>query len=97
MDLRLFGPVELVDDRVTIDLGPPRQRLVLACIAADAPRPVSFAAVVDRVWSSEPPASVQRTLYVYISRLRSLSGRALRRVAGGYRLDLENSTFALLG
>ena len=94
MELRLLGPVEAVSAGALVDLGPPRQRGVLAALAADAGQPLPMASLVDRVWGQAPPARVRETLYTYVTRLRTIfaatadAPRLVRRSAG-YLLDLD--------
>jgi DNA-binding SARP family transcriptional activator/tetratricopeptide (TPR) repeat protein len=96
MELRLLGPVEVWAGGRMVDAGSPRQRCVLAALAVDTGRPVSTATVVDRVWGDTPPDRVRNSLYVYITRLRTVIRRArpegdvqLVRRAGGYLLDAD--------
>ncbi|RFU82783.1 hypothetical protein DY218_31030 [Streptomyces triticagri] len=102
MEVRVLGPVEIWDCDKTVDVGPIQQRIVLAVLAANASRPVSAEALIDRVWGEQPPAKARDALYTYISRLRRLLGsrqsaagapevegvQVLRR-ADGYLLDME--------
>jgi DNA-binding SARP family transcriptional activator len=95
-DLHLLGPVQLHLTCRTVDLGPAKQRTVLAALLVDADQPMSTEALIDRVWGDEPPVSVRNALYSYVARLR----RALRDAVdgdqppprleygpGGYKLD----------
>ena len=95
MELRLLGPVELVVDGRVLDAGGPRQRLVLAALAAEVGRSVAIDSLIDRVWD-EPPERPRRALQVYISRIRQMLEAAngsgpvgVLRSAGGYQLDLD--------
>jgi len=95
-ELVLLGPVQLrVADRA-VDLGPAKQRTVLAALLVDADQPMPTEALIDRVWGEAPPASVRSALYSYVARLRGVLRHAvdggepplLEHVPGGYRLDL---------
>jgi DNA-binding SARP family transcriptional activator len=87
----LLGPVQLWTSAGEVDLGPTKQRAVLAALAVDAGQPVSTETLIDRVWDADPPAGVRSVLYTYVSRLR----RALRGSATigsrrqGYVLDVD--------
>jgi DNA-binding SARP family transcriptional activator/tetratricopeptide (TPR) repeat protein len=66
---------------------------VLAVLAMTPARPVTWDALIDRVWGDQLPGDVRNVLYSYVSRLRRALGRGpdgtvLRRTGGGYRLDL---------
>jgi tetratricopeptide (TPR) repeat protein/DNA-binding SARP family transcriptional activator len=97
MEIRLLGAVEIAVDGRVLDSGPPRQRLVLAILAAEAGRPVSVESLIDRTWD-EPPEHPRRTLQVYLSRVRRLLDDAaavgqppvrISRRSGGYLLDID--------
>src|SRR5690242_14182590 len=91
--LRLLGPVQLWAGDRQVDLGPARQRTVLAALAVDVGTPVSLDTLIGRVWDDDPPAGVRSGLYSYLTRIR----RALAQVeprpglhlrSGGYVLEL---------
>ncbi|WP_460305425.1 AfsR/SARP family transcriptional regulator, partial [Actinocorallia aurea] len=70
MDLRVLGPVEVWRDGAAIDVGSPKQRTVLALLAAAAPRPVSVDRLIEEVWDGAPPPRPLGSLQVYVSNLR---------------------------
>jgi DNA-binding SARP family transcriptional activator/tetratricopeptide (TPR) repeat protein len=76
-----------------IDLGPARQRAVLAALLVDANNPVSLDQLTDRVWGADPPLRAAGTLRSYLSRLRgalAVMGRGgIRRGAGGYFFEVD--------
>jgi DNA-binding SARP family transcriptional activator len=95
VDLRLLGPVELHVSNGPVELGPPLQRCVLAALAADVGRPVPNQTLIDRVWGPDAPHGAQRSLYVYITKIRNVlaaadpaTRRPVVRRSGGYLLDL---------
>lgn len=96
MEFRLLGPVRLDTDGEQLDLGPPKQRAVLAALLVDAGRPVRTDTLVDRVWDPAP-AEARNALYAHIMRIRRVlatagdSGRQIRieRQAGGYVLEAD--------
>jgi DNA-binding SARP family transcriptional activator/DNA polymerase III delta prime subunit len=91
---RLLGPLSALRGAEPIELGPPKQRAVLALLLLNRGRVVSTDRLVDAVWGDEPPPSVLAGLQAYVSNLR----RALRESAGasspivrrarGYVLDV---------
>jgi DNA-binding SARP family transcriptional activator len=92
-EFRLLGPVEAVDGRGPLDLGPPQRRAVLAALAVDAGRPVAVETVVDRVWDDAPDGA-RRAVYVHLTHLRRVfvndderESPTLIRRSGGYVLD----------
>ncbi|MCN9244822.1 NB-ARC domain-containing protein [Streptomyces sp. RY43-2] len=80
---RLLGNVEAQLGGVTVDLGHPKQRAVLAALLMEANHPVSADRLIDHVWGERGPKRGRQTLYNYISRLRA----ALRAVDDEVRLD----------
>ncbi|MFI9811299.1 AfsR/SARP family transcriptional regulator [Saccharothrix variisporea] len=89
----LLGEVTAHLDGRPLELGPAKQRCVLAALAVDAPRLVTADRLVERVWGTEPPRLGRRTLYSYLSRLRgALSAAGVVEIvsrSGGYALALD--------
>jgi DNA-binding SARP family transcriptional activator/tetratricopeptide (TPR) repeat protein len=90
---RLLGGVEAgVGDQV-IDLGPARQRCVLAVLLFQAGQPVPLDRLAERVWGAAAPAGAPGTLRSYLSKLRTAlpegDGFAIRRGPTGYVLDVD--------
>ena len=74
----LLGPLQVVHDGRSIDLGPPKQRAVLAALLLARGAVVSVDRLIDAVWGDEVPASATASLQAYISNLR----KALRATEG---------------
>ena len=70
MDVRLLGPVEVWVDDGVVELGPAKQRCVLAALAFRAGRPIPVDLLVSRVWGGTRPAEARNVVYSYIARLR---------------------------
>ncbi|GIJ67154.1 AfsR/SARP family transcriptional regulator [Virgisporangium ochraceum] len=93
---RVLGPVRLTVDGREIDLGPGRQRSVLAVLLMTPGRTVPVQTLIDRVWDDRPPRSGTAAA-PYVTRLRRVIDTAapgadlgtLRFVDGGYRLDCD--------
>jgi DNA-binding SARP family transcriptional activator/DNA polymerase III delta prime subunit len=71
---RILGPLHVMHDGAPVDIGPPKQRAVLAALLLAAGRVVSVDRLVESVWGDDALASANANLQVYISNLR----RALR-------------------
>src|SRR4051794_13247764 len=101
MQFRLLSAVELWHGDNRVELGPMKQRMVLAALLADAGRAVGPDVLIDRVWGDRPPAQVRNALHTYIARLRSLLGQLgsdpprLVKQPAGYRLDTGGTTVDL--
>ncbi len=94
MGLRLLGPVELVLDGRSLDLGGPRQRVVLAVLGLNANRAVPVEQLIDAVWGTTPPSTARGQVQICISALRKLFADAGRAGAictrpPGYLLRLD--------
>jgi DNA-binding SARP family transcriptional activator len=92
---QLLGPVEFWTHDKRIDLGPARQRTVLAALLIEPEQPISIDRLVDRVWADSPPPGVRNVIYTYITRLRralAATGEAavhVHRDNVGYRLSVS--------
>ncbi len=87
----VLGPLALYVDGAVVDVPGKRRRAVLATLALARGRVVSAERLVDTLWSDSPPEDAVQALYNHASRLRRHLGPAagrLRRVGGGYVLDL---------
>src|ERR1700690_604846 len=86
IDFRVLGPLEVVEDGVSLHLGGPRLRTLLAALLAETDRFVSRDRLIDELWGDEPPATAENALQAQVAALRRLlPGRI---VTGGtaYRL-----------
>ena len=90
MEFRILGPLEVVADGVTLDVGGPKQRAVLAMLVLEANRVVSSDRLIDALWDEKPPEQALKTLQVYVSKLRKVVGKeVLQTRAPGYVLRVE--------
>jgi predicted ATPase/DNA-binding SARP family transcriptional activator len=91
VEFRILGSLEVEDDGQVVDLGGPRERILLARLLLSANRAVSADRLAEDLWSGEPPAHWLPTLRVYISRLRRALGPRAGTVVTeppGYRLSM---------
>jgi DNA-binding SARP family transcriptional activator/tetratricopeptide (TPR) repeat protein len=90
LEITLLGEVTARVDGQEVDLGPPRQRCVLAALAVDAGRLVPAERLMGRVWGVDTPARGRATLHSHVSRLRgALRGaEAIVRRSDGYTLEV---------
>jgi DNA-binding SARP family transcriptional activator len=84
VDFGVLGPLVVRRDGRELALGGPKQRALLAMLVLRANEVVSRDRMIDGLWGERPPATVDRTLDNYISRLRKLlgDGRLARRPPG---------------
>ncbi|PXW35416.1 UNVERIFIED_CONTAM: SARP family transcriptional regulator [Williamsia faeni] len=98
MRYQILGPLEVLRNdgsESRIDLGSPKQRIILAILLIHRGKVVSTDRLCDALWGDEAPPSATSSLQAYISNLR----RALRNDAGtspirrqstGYILDVAD-------
>ncbi|MDH3247445.1 MAG: cyclic nucleotide-binding domain-containing protein [Acidimicrobiia bacterium] len=92
MDLRMLGPVEVVDSAgKAVKLPGARPRALLALLAVRAPQVVPADVIIEAVWGSEV-AKPEASLHMAVNRLRSAVGdEVIVTEPGGYRLELPAS------
>ncbi|HWO68329.1 MAG TPA: BTAD domain-containing putative transcriptional regulator, partial [Umezawaea sp.] len=102
--LRVLGPLEVSVRARPVDLGPPKQRAVLAVLALSPNTPVHRDAIAEAVWGGSSPDGSASLIPTYVSQLRRALhvGRPARRrellVSEGrrYRLVVEDDEHDLL-
>jgi YVTN family beta-propeller protein len=89
-EFRILGPLEVQDNGRLAPLGGTRQRAVLAILLLHRGEVVSVDRLVDELWGERSPGTANKTVQVYISRLRKELGHdtVLTR-GGGYALEIE--------
>jgi len=89
MEIHILGPLEASEDGQPLDLGPPKQRALLALLVLHRNQVVSADRLIDELWAGRPPAAAGKSIQVYVSQLRkNLGADAIESRAGGYRLSL---------
>lgn len=94
----VLGPLRAVRGDTELDLGPAKQRAVLAVLLLEAGRVVPTPRIVDAVWGDEPPENGANVVQKYVAGLRRVldpdrsprtPGALLPLTGGGYRLAVE--------
>jgi basic membrane lipoprotein Med (substrate-binding protein (PBP1-ABC) superfamily)/DNA-binding SARP family transcriptional activator len=70
MEYHVLGPLEILDGDTRVDIGSRQQRALLALLLVNANRVVSTERILEEFWPDDPEGK-EKTLWVYISRLRS--------------------------
>ena len=110
VQFRLLGPLEAQDGARRVELGRPKQRVLLAVLLVHADQVVSLDRLIEELWGAEPPPQAAASLQTYVSNLRRAlepgrparaPSRALVSQPPGYRLvvgagDLDAARFAAL-
>ena len=98
LSFEILGDPRARRDGETLDLGPAKQRAVLAVLLLNAGRPVPVPQIVDAVWGDEPPENGANVVQKYVAGLRRVldpdrsprtPGDLLALTGGGYVLRAE--------
>ena len=81
MEYRLLGSLEVRSDGRVVELGPPKQRVLLAVLLVHAGEAVSNERLIELVWGYDPPRTAAHSVQIYVSGLR----RALEPLGAGRR------------
>src|SRR3954454_2426302 len=90
LEFRILGPLEVLHDDRTIELGGARQRAVLTILLLHRGETVSVDRIVDLLWGGRPPPTAIKTVQVYVSHLRrALVEDFIVSSRGGYSLLVD--------
>src|ERR671934_1507626 len=90
MEFRILGPLELIGNGRSLELGGQKQRALLAVLLLEANRPVSSDRLIEALWEQGPPETAPKALQGYVSQLRKVLGKErLETTHSGYRLRVE--------
>ena len=98
LSFHVLGRLEAYSDGVELDLGPRKQRALLALLLLNANRVVSTERLIDDLWGDSPPSTARAALQVYVAGLRKAlngGGTSLRTRAPGYVLELDAGSLDL--
>src|SRR5580658_5720635 len=70
VQFRLLGPLEAQDGERRVELGRPKQRVLLAVLLVHANHVVSLDRLIEELWGAEPPPQAAASLQTYVSNLR---------------------------
>jgi len=88
--------VEVVERGSSLALGGAKQRALLTMLLLHANEVVSSERLIDELWGEAPPATVTKSIHVYVSRLRKeLGEERLVTRSPGYVLRVEAGEFDL--
>jgi DNA-binding SARP family transcriptional activator len=110
VQFRILGPVEVLDGQRLVELGRPKQRVLLAVLLVHANQVVALDRLIEELWGQQPPAQATASLQAYVSNLRRAlepdrpartPPRVLVTQPPGYRLvvapaDLDAARFVTL-
>lgn len=93
----VLGPLTVRRGAASVEITSAMQRSLLGLLAVQPRQPVGADEIVDLLWPDDPPRTCLQLVHTYIAQVRRLlepargsgqSAGVLRRVAGGYQLDL---------
>lgn len=97
MDFRILGPLEVQDENRLLAIGQGKQRALLALLVLRAGEVVSADTLIEELWDGRPPETAQKSLQVYISRLRKALGEGVIATRHpGYTLVVESRQIDLV-
>jgi basic membrane lipoprotein Med (substrate-binding protein (PBP1-ABC) superfamily)/DNA-binding SARP family transcriptional activator len=76
MDFAILGPLEVRADGRDLDLGPPKQRALLAALLLQVNQVVAVDRLIESVWGDDPPRTAGHSVQIYVSELRKCFVRA---------------------
>jgi DNA-binding SARP family transcriptional activator len=97
VEFRVLGPLEAEHQGQPLDLGPHKQRSLLALLLINANRVVSTDRILDELWGDDVEGK-ENALWVYVSRLRAVleperekrgESTVLLRRDHGYELSVD--------
>ena len=90
MEFRILGPLEVVEEGESLQLGGARQRGLLALLLTRPNGVVSTDRLVDQFWGARPPKTALNTIQYYVSQLRkSLGADRIVTRTPGYLIRVE--------
>lgn len=93
VEVRLFGGIGASSGGFEVDLGGPKQRLVLALLTLDLGHVVSLDRIIDAVWVDDAPERAEVSVRGYVSNLR----KVLLRHDADVVLQWRDHGYALTG
>ncbi len=98
----ILGPLRVERDGVAVDVGGPKQRLLLGVLLLSANKTVSVDRLIDLLWGDGSNERAQSTLHVYVAKLRKTlaplgdGASPVETVRPGYRLNVAHEQVDLL-
>ncbi len=98
LEVGVLGRLQLIVNGTEVQLGPPKQRALLARLVVGRNKPVTVDALTAALWDEWPPAEARTSIHSYVSNLRKringagVDGRAVLVAASpGYRLNVPDN------
>jgi len=89
MRVQLLGPVEVFEGHLSLPIGGPKQRTVLAVLCLDPGKPVTADRLIDAVWGDAVPDRASRSVSTFVSNLRRELGDVIASGSGTYAATVD--------
>ncbi|WP_458246862.1 AfsR/SARP family transcriptional regulator [Streptomyces sp. MAI_2237] len=98
MQVKLLGPLQLIEEGVSIEIPGEKLRAITAALALTPGTPVLAADLLDELWGDRLPKTAENSLQSHIARLRRILARQtgrpstrdlIRTTHSGYVLDVD--------
>jgi basic membrane lipoprotein Med (substrate-binding protein (PBP1-ABC) superfamily)/DNA-binding SARP family transcriptional activator len=92
MNFRILGTVQAEVEGQLVDLGPPKQRALLALLLLNSNQVVATDRLVDLIWGETAPRTAAHSVQIYVSELRKLfadKGGRIETRSPGYVLKVQ--------
>lgn len=101
MKFSLLGPLTVEAEAGSVELGPPKQRAVLAVLLLHANEVVPVDKIIQQVWGETPPRTAEHSVQLYVSDLRKALSNGNRSPlietrAPGYALNAPPDSIDIL-
>jgi DNA-binding SARP family transcriptional activator/Tfp pilus assembly protein PilF/DNA-binding XRE family transcriptional regulator len=102
LHIGVLGRLELRRGPAPVEMGPLKQRCLLALLALQPNRVVHREEIIDMLWGARPPDSCHNLVHTYVSRLRKVAGVSrpgtglITSARGGYRLTVDSDQLDLM-
>ncbi|WP_329491455.1 AfsR/SARP family transcriptional regulator [Kitasatospora sp. NBC_01246] len=92
----MLGPLQVRSGEDLLELGPYKQRLLLAALLCRANTVLSVDQLIDALWDGDQPRTARKNLQVYVSALRKVLRDRIGHVPYGYTLTVTSEESDLL-
>lgn len=92
MNFRILGTVQAEVEGKLVDLGPPKQRALLALLLLSSNQVVATDRLIDLIWGETAPRTAAHSVQIYVSALRKLfadEGGRIETQSPGYVLKVR--------
>ncbi len=91
LEVRVLGPVEVVDETGSVRLPGQKHRRLLASLVVHTGSTVASDVLIETLWDGRPPSSAAKLVQVYVSQLRKAlpSALSIETRGRGYALVLD--------